>query len=128
MYKRQPVAQAMAANHFAADVYIGFEVTAEPAATVYFYKVPTFESVGGRALAEAMREQLAHLVAEAHRVGFGSAVSAATVEGMRLPVLRETRMPAVLVTVGPVRVATDATPQLTTAVLRALDLWILRGR
>ena len=46
--------------------------------------------------------------------------------GMRLPVLRETRMPAVLVTIGPVRVATDATPQLATAVLRALDLWILR--
>jgi len=35
-------------------------------------------------------------------------------------------MPAVLVTVGPVRVATDATPQLASSVLRALDLWILR--
>ena len=46
------VAQATAANHFAADVYLGFESHTEPAATVQFYRVPTFESAGGRSLAE----------------------------------------------------------------------------
>ena len=122
-----PVAQAMAANHFAADVYIGFEAMAEPAATVYFYKVPTFESVGGRALADALREQLDHLVADAHRVGFGSAVTAATVEGMRLPVLRETRMPAVVMSVGPTRTVTDAATHLATAVVRAIENWASRA-
>ena len=109
------VAQAMAANHFQATVYIGFEAHPTPSAVAHFYQVPSFESVGGRVLAE--------LIAETLRVvpGFAPAVS-----GMRLPVLREPRMPAVLLTLGPVRAATDATPQVAAAILEALDLWILR--
>ena len=51
------VAQATAANHFAADVYLGFESSTEPAASIQFYRVPTFESAGGRSLAELIAEQ-----------------------------------------------------------------------
>ena len=109
------VAQATAANHFGAHVYLGFQATSEQAAIVHYYQVPSFESVGGRALAELIADEF-HAV-----LGLEPAAS-----GMRLPVLRETRMPAVLVTVGPVRRATDATALLATGVLRALDLWILR--
>lgn len=110
------VAQAIAANHFGAHVYIGFEGHSEPCAVAHYYQVPTFESAGGRELAELIAERLASIA------GLSPAVS-----GMRLPVLRETRMPAVLLTVGPVRLATDATPDIVTAVLEALDLWILRA-
>lgn len=113
-----PVAQALAANHFGAHAYIGFESHPEHIATAYYYQVPTFESVGGRALAEAIVGELTDLP---------GITATPTTCGMRLPVLRETRMPAVLMAVGPARLATDATPQLTTAVLRALDLWILRA-
>jgi len=109
------VAQALAANHFGAHVYVGFQGHTEAAAIAHFYQVPAFESVGGRTLAELIAHEMQSVP------GFAPAVS-----GMRLPVLRETRMPAVLVTVGPVRAATDATAQLATSVLRALDLWILR--
>jgi N-acetylmuramoyl-L-alanine amidase len=108
------VAQAIAANQFGAHIYLGFEGHVEPSAVVHFYQVPAFESVGGRALAELVAEELSAVP------GLAPAVS-----GMRLPVLRETRMPAVLVTVGPVRLVTDATPDLAAAVLRALDQWIL---
>lgn len=113
------VTQAVAANHFGAHAYVGFEASSEPVAVAHFYKVPTFESVGGRALAELIvRESTAgHVLDDVQP----------TVAGMRLPVLRETRMPAVLYTVGPVRAATDAAPQLAAAVLRALELWILRA-
>jgi N-acetylmuramoyl-L-alanine amidase len=110
------VAQALAANHFGAHAYVGFEATTEQMAVAHFYKVPSFESVGGRALAELI----------AAEVGSIEGLDA-SVAGMRLPVLRETRMPAVLFTVGPVRTATDAAPQLIAAVLRALELWILRA-
>jgi N-acetylmuramoyl-L-alanine amidase len=110
------VAQAMAANHFAAHLYLGFEGHAEQMAVAHFYKVPTFESVGGRALAEMLATEL--------RAGPGIT---AVVSGMRLPVLRETRMPAVLFTVGPVRVAADASQQLAEAVVRAIEVWILRA-
>jgi N-acetylmuramoyl-L-alanine amidase len=109
------VAQAIAANHFGAHVYIGFEGHTEPSAIAHYYQVPSFESAGGRELAERIADALQAVP------GLSPAVT-----GMRLPVLRETRMPAVLVTLGPVRMATDATPQLSAAVLHALDLWILR--
>ena len=110
------VAQAIAANHFGAHAYVGFEASSDAVAVAHFYKVPTFESIGGRALAELIAQELQTV----------DGVQP-TVAGMRLPVLRETRMPAVLLSIGPVRVATDTAPQLTAAVLRAFELWILRA-
>ena len=110
------VAQATAANHFAADVYLGFESQPEPAAAVQFYKVPTFESAGGRALAELIADRLGHLddlVPE--------------VRGMRLPMLRETRMPAVQCVFGPVRTAIDAGPGIAVAVIKAIEQWVSRS-
>lgn len=104
------VAQAKAANLYGAHVYLGFESSADDAATVTFFQVPTFESVGGRTLAEDLVRSLAPVTAVPP-----------VVEGMRLPILRETRMPAVLVTVGPPRVAAE--PALVEAVVEALEHW-----
>ena len=42
---------------------------------------------------------------------------------MRLPVLRETRMPAVLCTLGPVRAVVDAAELIAQAVVGALPTW-----
>ena len=109
------VAQALAANQFGADVYVGFQGHIEATAVAHYYQVPSFESAGGRALAELIAREMHNVVPDL----------APAVSGMRLPVLRETRMPAVLVTIGPVRAATDATPQLAHSVLSALDIWIL---
>ena len=111
-----PVTQALAANHFGAHAYVGFESRAEAMAVAHFYRVPTFESVGGRALALAIAAEASHI----------EGITPETA-GMRLPVLRETRMPAVLFTIGPVRVAADAAPLLSAAVMRALALWISRA-
>lgn len=110
------VAQATAANHFAAHVYVGFETSTEPRVLVQYYSVPAFESVGGRTLAELI----------AHRVGCGHDVHP-EVRGMRLPVLRETRMPAVHCVFGPVRWAIDAGQELSTAVVGAVEQWISRS-
>ncbi len=115
------VTQAVAANHFSADAYIGFEAKAETVATAYFYQVPTYESAGGRSLAELIVEQL-------RRGQVMTTVGGVqpTAVGRRLPVLRETRMPAVLLQLGPVRPATDAAPRLAAAVLAAVELWTSR--
>jgi len=115
------LAQAVVANHFNAHAYIGFEAKVEPTAVAYFYQVPNYESAGGRALAELIVDQLGQ-----GQVLTGVAGLAPTVCGRRMPVLRETRMPAVLVQVGPVRAATDVTTQLAAAVVLALELWTLR--
>lgn len=106
-------AQAAAANRFAATVYIGFESRTEPNFAIHYYAVPQFESAGGRSLAEAIAERC-----RTARVGFEPVV-----EGMRLPVLRETRMPAVLCAVGDVQQALDQSADLVQAVVDALETW-----
>jgi N-acetylmuramoyl-L-alanine amidase len=109
------IAQARAANQFAADAYLGFEPSTDSAAVAHFYRVPTFESIGGRALAESVANEFRVLD------GFHPEVV-----GMRLPILRETKMPAVLVTIGSVRAVSDAAGDLVEATLRAFEQWISR--
>ncbi len=110
------VAQATAANHFAADVYLGFESHTESTARVQFYRVPTFESAGGRSLAELI----------AHRLGDLDGLLP-EVHGMRLPMLRETRMPAVQSVFGPMRIAIDAGPAIAAAIVDAVEQWVSRS-
>jgi N-acetylmuramoyl-L-alanine amidase len=106
-------AQAAAANRFAATVYIGFEALPDQPNTVHYYAVPQFESAGGRVLAARIAASCAETVE-----GFHPAV-----RGMRLPVLRETRMPAVLVSIKEVQPVLDMTAELVVAVVEALEQW-----
>ena len=105
--------QAATANRFAATVYIGFEAQPGPRSTVHYYAVPQFESAGGRALA--------------HRIAASCAARLPDldpqVEGMRLAILRETRMPAVLFTLGAIQGALDHAPQIVQALVDALEEW-----
>jgi N-acetylmuramoyl-L-alanine amidase len=75
--------------------------------------VPTFESVGGRTLAECLTNELSRC---------GLDLDEPT--GLRLPVLRETKMPAVLCSFAPVRTAVDAAPAIGAAIGRALHTWM----
>ena len=109
-------AQAAAANRFGAHLYVGFEARADTRSLISYYAVPTFESIGGRAL--ATRIAAGWCTAQLQRP---------EVRGMRLPVLRETRMPAVLCSLGPVRAAVDATDAVTDAVVGALTVWATGG-
>lgn len=105
--------QATASNDYGADVYLGLVIGDEPVAEAAYFAAPGYESFGGRRLAERI---LAELPA-APGWGIGS------VRGMRLPILRETRPPAVLLTLGPAA-AVDANSALVIAALhRALQAW-----
>ncbi len=106
-------AQAAAANRFGANAYVGFEAEADSTTRVHFFATPQFESAGGRALAELV----------AGRVRAAVPGLATETSGMRLTVLRETRMPAVLVVLGSVAEAIDQTPALVAAVVAALEAW-----
>jgi N-acetylmuramoyl-L-alanine amidase len=105
-------AQAAAANRFGATLYIGFEARADVCTEILYFAVPSFESVGGRSLATHLVQQLDQAVP-----------ATPIVRGMRLAVLRETRMPAVLCSIGPVRDVVDATAAITTAVVEAARRW-----
>jgi N-acetylmuramoyl-L-alanine amidase len=111
--------QAESANRFDADVYLGFEAQPEPGGTIAYYAVPTFESAGGRSLAL----HLSHALTGDRAVTSFVGPEGIAVVGLRLPILRETRMPAVLVTIGPVRPAVDAASTIATAVITALLGW-----
>ena len=106
-------AQAAASNRFAATVYVGFEATSDGRATIHYYAVPQFESAGGHALASGIAD-----ACRKHRVGIEPEV-----RGMRLPVLRETRMPAVLLTLGAVQPTLDRAAELVDALVDALERW-----
>jgi len=108
----EPTAQAGAANRFGAHTYVGFEPRADAHSLVSFFAVPTFESVGGRALASKVAEHWNTTL-----------LMPPEVRGMRLAVLRETRMPAVLCSLGPVRAAVDATDAITDTIANAVTAW-----
>ena len=80
---------ATSANSFQADVYVGIAAASAQHHEIVFYETEGFSSPGGHRLAEAIAAQL-------NAVGPGQFV----VRGMRLPILRATRMPAVLCVFG----------------------------
>jgi len=102
------------ANAFEAEVYVGLSLRPGPPCTISYYASPGFESVGGRRLAELA-------VTEIDR-SFGAATGA--VAGMRLPVLRETVMPAVQVELGEPRLAVEGAADVATALVRAVVGWV----
>jgi N-acetylmuramoyl-L-alanine amidase len=109
-------AHAAAANRFGAHVYVGFEARPDERSMISYFAVPTFESIGGRSLATRIATDWNTTL-----------LPRPEVRGMRLPVLRETRMPAVLWSLGPVRAAVDATDVVTDATVSALTSWATSG-
>ncbi len=109
-------AQAAAANLFGAECFLGIAPRETGPSQAYFYRTEGYESAGGRRLAESV-------LGELRTAGLTCADEP---HGMRLTVLRETRMPAVMCDLGPV---TDLVP-LIESVARALSAavggWALR--
>lgn len=105
---------AAEANAFRAEAYVGLSMRPGPACTVSYYASPGFESVGGRRLAELATAEV--------DATFGS--GSASVRGMRLPVLRETRMPAIQLEIGEPRVAVEGATDLVSALVRAVVTWV----
>jgi N-acetylmuramoyl-L-alanine amidase len=104
---------AATANRHDATAYVGFESRAEEVAEVAFYSTSGFESAGGRALARNLAVELAAL----------DGLDTAHVAGRRLQVLRETRMTAVVCSLGPVQRVVDAAPAVSDAVVNAIAAW-----
>ncbi len=105
--------QAQSANRFRADVYVGCETTDDAACSISYYEVPTFVSVGGRNLARRIVVALADRAPE----------MSVRIQGVRHPILRETRMPAVLCSVGPNTLVSLKTSAISAAIADAIDAW-----
>lgn len=105
--------QARTSNQWNGDIYLGVTLAADNFGISYF-AMSGFESVGGRALAQRCSTALASLLAECAPAG-----------PMRLPILRETRMPAVWCRIGPGPLVVLRAPRIAQALADAVTDWCL---
>jgi N-acetylmuramoyl-L-alanine amidase len=109
-------AHADEANRQTAHLYVGLRLVADVTeARLAFYAQRNWESVGGHRLAD--------LVAAHLQLGIIPDL-VPTPEGMRLPVLRETRMPAISCELGPADQIVPQAPAVVRAMADAVMEWI----
>ena len=106
--------QASEANAAGAEVFIGIRLGTEPGCSASYYSGYRYSSPGGRRLAELLH------VALAATLGLPDAGT----RGMSLPLLRETRMPAVICEVSPASVMVERAPVIARAVVDSLTEWV----
>lgn len=106
--------QASAANEFDADLYVGLIIDDEPMIETAYFSVPGYESAGGR--------QLAHTILRELPAAPGWSIGVAS--GKRLPILRETRAPAVVVKLGDRSVVETNADLVVASLVRAIDSWV----
>jgi len=107
-------AQAATANAFAAEAFFALAVREEAGYRAAFYAAGDFESQGGHHLAQLVVNELAPVFP-------GEKPS---IRGMRLPILRETRMPAVVCEIGPPSLVVQRTAELADALARVAARWV----
>jgi len=106
--------QAAAANAAQVEAYVGLRLDPDRTrCSVSYYSGYSYESAGGRRLAELLQSLAADALG----------IPGDDVQGMSLPVLRETRMPAVICEVGPPAVVVARAGVLADAVVEALTIW-----
>jgi N-acetylmuramoyl-L-alanine amidase len=107
--------QASEANAGGAEVYIGLRLDAGPRhCSTAYYGGERYTSPGGRRLAELLQAALSSALDLADE---GS-------RAMSLPVLRETRMPAVISEISPATVVVEQGATIARAVAAALGEWV----
>ena len=105
--------QAAEANAAGVDGYVGLRLSRTAGCTTAYYSGYRYESPGGRRLAELTQD----------RVPAALGVPDLAAVGMSVPVLRETKMPAILVEVGPAQLVVERGADLARALVSALEAW-----
>lgn len=111
LHHRDLSTQARTANEWEAAIYLGVDL-ADDEVSVAFFQTEGFVSYGGRGLAAHTSEALGSVMEHAHPA-----------VGMRIPILRETRMPAVWCRIARSDDVDERTAALATALKGALATW-----
>lgn len=101
------------ANRLEVDVYLGLLPSEEAACRVAYFATEGFVSPGGQRLASILGQRLPAALG----------IDSADVKGMRLPVLRHTRMTAVQCLIGPAGLVQARLSPLARAIEGALGRW-----
>ena len=107
-------AVAAAANELDTMVLLDVQLAEEQACEAFYFATEGFTSSGGKRLAEMLADGLGGLLD----------LPAAAPVGMRLPLLRESRMPAVACRLGPPPVVVERQAALAEQIARCLADWI----
>lgn len=114
LHHPDPSAHARAANTASADLYVGLRLDpASAGCRTAYYAGYHDESPGGHRLADLVQD----------RVPSALGIADLGAAGMSVPVLRETRMTAAVVEVGPADVVVERGPELADALADALAEW-----
>lgn len=115
LHDPNPSRQATAANKATVDCFVSVRITPErDSCTTMFYSGFRYESVTSRQLAELIQAQLP---------GVLGIVDGGTC-GIALPILRETRMPAVEIQLGAATLVVQHTAELARVVVASLASWV----
>ena len=105
--------QARAANGFDAEMYLGFQIENDSYSTVNYFETKEFKSEGGLRLASYCEKAISEtLGVKAKR------------NGMQLPILRSTKMAAVVCRMAPANLIISHTNELGNALAEEVTKWI----
>jgi len=104
--------QAKTANGFESEMYIGLQIENHSHCAISYFKTNNSQSEGGFRLAS----QCLKAIAEIMNVK-------PTMNGMQLPILRATKMPAVLCILGPPGEVVEKTNEIATGLTEAISKW-----
>lgn len=107
---------AAAANELDTSALLDVQLAEDQACEAFYFATEGFTSSGGMRLAEMLTAELGELLDH----------PAARAAGMRLPVLRESRMPAVVCRLGPPATVVERQGPLAEQIARCLADWIAR--
>ena len=115
--------QAATANGFKAGIYLGFRIENDSYCRTDYFATSGFHSEGGLRLAHHCANAL-DLALRVPLMESKTEASAAVCTGRRLPILRQTRMPAVLCTLAPPSTVVLATGELAYGLAGAIADWL----
>ncbi len=104
--------QASQANRYGCDLFVGFRAATTTHSDICYYATDGFVSTPGRRLADELAAALSPVLARP-----------VTPRGMRVAVLRETRMPAVVCRLAPLTSVIGDLPGVGGAVRHAVGRW-----
>ena len=105
--------QARTANGFDAELYIGFHLERDSSSIIQYFSMEGFQSEGGIRLARRCATALDKSLAGDYEI-----------KGMRIPILRATRMPAVFCSLGPPNRVVRATGHIAENLAGAISAWV----
>lgn len=105
--------QARTANGFDAELYLGLHLEKDSSSKIQYFSTEGFQSEGGLRLARRCATALGNSLTNDYEI-----------QGMRLPILRATRMPAVLCSLGPASRVVRTMGHVAEALASAVAAWV----